>query len=356
LDPSLAIARELVLTYGWNSTAYQILNPEMQHWFGPGNRAVAGYMRRGRTLLAAGAPVCAPEALRDSCAEFEAFADTRGCRVCYVCAGERMRGALAASRGHSAVVLGAQPAWDPRDWPGHLDRRASLRRQLNRSRNKSVEVECADAALGAADREVHAIFKEWLESRPLPPLRFLGAADIVSEGSRDRVVLVARRRGKAVAFLAASPIPARNGYLIELLARSQAAPNGTSELLIDAAMRRFAGERRVYLTLGLVALARAADREMRANPFWLRGLMRFARAHGNRFYHFRGLEHFRTKLAPRTWEPVYAISNEERFSARTLYAMAAAFSGLPPWLAIAIGGARSLRARRMPEASLAAEG
>ncbi len=356
MDSSLALARELVLTYGWNSTAYQILNPEMQHWLPSGNRAVAGYLQRGRTLLAAGAPVCAPEALRDVCAAFEAFARARGCRVCYVCAGERMRGALAASAEHSSIVLGAQPAWDPHDWPEHVDRLGSLRRQLNRSRNKSVEVECADTAWGSSDPGIHAVLEEWLESRPLPPLRFLAAADILREGSRDRVLLVARRHGKPVAFLAASPIAARNGYLIELLARSRAAPNGTSELLIDAAMRRFAGESRGYITLGLVALARAADREMRTNPLWLRGLMRFARAHANRFYHFRGLEHFRTRLAPRTWEPVYAISNERRFSARTLYAMGSAFSGIPPWRAVGIGAVRSLRTPRMPEASLAAEG
>ena len=222
--------------------------------------------------------------------------------MCYVCAGERMRGALSASAEHSVIALGAQPTWDPRDWPEFLERHASVRRQLRRSRNKAVEVESADPVRDAADPELRAVFEEWLEGRPLPPLRFLAAPDILRAGARDRVLLVARRHGRAVAFLAASPIAARNGYLIELLARSRAAPNGTSELLIDSAMRRFAAERRGYLTLGLVALARAADREMRGNPLWLRAIMRFARAHANRFYHFRGLEHFRTKLAPRGWE------------------------------------------------------
>jgi hypothetical protein len=28
-------ARELVMTYGWNTTAYQILNPGLRHWFAP---------------------------------------------------------------------------------------------------------------------------------------------------------------------------------------------------------------------------------------------------------------------------------------------------------------------------------
>ena len=114
-------------------------------------------------------------------------------------------------------------------------------------------------------------------------------------------------------------------------------PNGASELLIDAAMRRFASEGCDYVTLGLVALAHAADEEIRRNPAWLRILMYFARAHANRFYNFRGLERFRVKMAPERWETIYAISNEPRFSVRSLYAMGGAFSGIAPWAAIAIG-------------------
>jgi phosphatidylglycerol lysyltransferase len=149
--------------------------------------------------------------------------------------------------------------------------------------------------------------------------------------------------GQAIAFLVASPVPARNGYLVELLARSPHAPNGTSELLIDAAMRQFLAEGRNYVTLGLVALAHSADREIRHNPWWLRVLMHFARAHANRFYNFRGLEQFRLKMWPDSWDPVFAISNERRLSLNTLYAVGGAFSGIAPWRAIAIGVAKAVR-------------
>jgi phosphatidylglycerol lysyltransferase len=341
LAPSLATARELVLTYGWNSTVYQILNPGIDHWFTADSSAVVGYTRRGRVLLAAGAPVCAPGRLAETCARFEAFARRQGCAVCYVCAGGRMRNLLEHSERHSLIALGAQPVWDPRDWPAFLRRQAPLRRQLNRSRNKAVEVEALDPVQAAQAPAIHALFSEWLQNRPLPPLRFLASPDVLGGCMRDRVFLVAKRHDRVVAFLAASPVPARNGYLVEVLARSQAAPNGTAELLIDAAMRRFALESSGYVTLGLVALARAADREIRSNPAWMRGLMRFARAHANRFYHFRGLEHFRAKLGPQCWEPVYAISNERRFSPGTLYAMGSAFSEIAPWLAVGIGLARA---------------
>ena len=54
-------ARELVMTYGWNTTAYQILNPGLQHWYAPNEPAVVAYIRRQNVLLVAGAPVCAAE-------------------------------------------------------------------------------------------------------------------------------------------------------------------------------------------------------------------------------------------------------------------------------------------------------
>ena len=146
-----------------------------------------------------------------------------------------------------------------------------------------------------------------------------------------------------VAFLVASPVAARNGYLIEQIARSPRAPNGTSELLIDAAMRRFAADGRGFVTLGLVALSSQAAGASAINPWWLRLMTAFARAHANRFYNFRGLERFRAKMSPEYWETIYAISNERSFSLRTLYAIGAAFSGVSPWRALGLGVIRAVR-------------
>ena len=174
-------------------------------------------------------------------------------------------------------------------------------------------------------------------------MHFLVEPDVLNDKTTERVVFVAKRKDVAVAYLVACPIAARQGYLVELLARSSAAPNGTSELLVDAAMRHFARDGIRRVTLDLVALANAAESGMQRNPVWLRLAMRFARLHANRFYNFRGLEHFRAKMAPGAWEPVYAISTEERFSPRTLYSLGAAFAGIPPWLAIGIGVAKAAR-------------
>jgi phosphatidylglycerol lysyltransferase len=336
-------ARELVMTYGWNTTAYQILNPGLQHWYAPHEPAVVAYTRWQNVLLVAGAPVCAADALGSVAVAFEQFARDQNCRVCYVCAAERMREVAAKSRQHSTIVIGAQPVWNPQQWAGVIESRRSLRAQLTRARNKGVTIETVPGAQGRDNPELGRVLAEWLGSRGLPPLHFLVEPRSLNGVVADRMLMVARHAGAAVAFLVASPIAARNGFLIEQVARSPRAPNGVSELLIDAAMRRFAEDRRDYVTLGLIALSNHATAANAINPWWLRVMMTFARAHANRFYNFRGLERFRSKMSPAYWETIYAISNERGFSLRTFYAMGAAFSGISPWRALGLGMLRALR-------------
>lgn len=331
------------MSCGWNATCCQILNPGIEHWFSAKANAVVGYVRRNNLLAVAGGPVCTPELLPEICAEFETHAKSQRCRVCYVCAEDRLYNLFANSANHAAIALGAQPIWDPCTWADIVRGRASLRAQLNRAQHKGVVIEVMAPELAAADPELRAVLRAWLDERRLPPLHFMVEPNVLQGATEDRVVMAAKRDGKAVAFLVASPVVAKNGYLIELLARAPFAPNGTSELLIHTAMCQFARENRSYVTLGLVALAHMADNRLRRNPLWLRTLMQFARAHANRFYNFRGLEQFRLKLVPNKWETVYAISNEKSFSMRTLYSVGGAFSEIPPWLAIGMGVAKAIQ-------------
>src|SRR5690348_4484505 len=151
---ALSRARELVLAYGWNATSYQIVNPGISLWFSRKGDAVIGYVERHRTRVVAGAPVCPPERLRDVVGEFEL--DCRGCgrRVCYFGAEQRLESLLTQNRTHAMVLLGAQPSWDPAHWAGIIASKASLRAQLNRSRNKGVTVAPMSADEATGNREL----------------------------------------------------------------------------------------------------------------------------------------------------------------------------------------------------------
>jgi phosphatidylglycerol lysyltransferase len=325
-------ARELVLRYGWNATAYQIVNPGIIRWFSRGGDAVVGYVTRRGVRVVAGAPVCRPERLAAVAAEFEAEAGAGGERVCYFCAQERLEALYRGSRTHSMVLLGAQPVWEPGRWAAVVGGKGSLRAQFNRARNKGVTVEEWPARAAQDSPELRACLSEWLATRGLPPLHFLVEPETLSR-LKGRRTFVASRGGGVVGFLVASPIPARKGWLVEQNVRGRCAPNGTAELLLDVVARAAAADGAEYLTLGLSPLCNRADRDPKGNPLWLRTLLGWMRAHGRRFYNFEGLEKFKSKFLPERWEPVYAVSNERHFSPLTLYAVAAAFSGgSPAWL------------------------
>ena len=66
--------------------------------------------------------------------------------------------------------------------------------------------------------------------------------------------LIAERQGRAVHFLYAVPIYGRRGWLMEDMLRDPAAPNGTTELVIDRLMADVEGDARI--TPGLTPLRR----------------------------------------------------------------------------------------------------
>jgi phosphatidylglycerol lysyltransferase len=329
-------ARALVLAHGWNAVAYQILNPGIAHWFDPAGDAVIGYARHGRTRVVAGAPVCAEPRLADVAATFAADARRAGERVLYFGAGERLERLYAGRGDHALVALGAQPWWEPARWTARVQGHRSLRAQLQRARNKRVRVTEWPASLAAGHPALRAVLARWLAGRGLPPLHFLVEPHTL-DCLADRRVFVAARDDAVgthvVAFLVATPIPARRAWLLEQWPRLREAPNGTVELLVDAAVRALAAAGAEAVTMGLAPLSRRVPGSRLPGgppPAWLGLALGWARAHGRRFYDFDGLDAFKAKFRPEEWEPIYAVAEGPRFPPAALWAIAGVFGGGSP--------------------------
>ncbi|HEY0777876.1 MAG TPA: DUF2156 domain-containing protein [Gemmatirosa sp.] len=340
---SLQRARTLILAHGWNTTAYQLLNPGFTLWFSADATAVVGYVAHAGVRVVGGAPVCAPDRLAAVVAEFEGDAAGAGDSVCYFGAEGRLESLLHGDAQHARVCLGAQPVWRPEALGAAVRARSSLRAQVNRARNKGVAVVERHVSDVCEDAALRRVLREWLATHGLPTLHFLVEPDTFDRLG-DRRVFVAERGGEAVAFLVLTPVPARHGWLTEQFVRGTQAPNGTIETLLAASAAAVAAEHAEYFTLGLAPLSRRGGPPPDTGvPLWLRLTLRWVRAHGRRFYDFDGLDAFKAKFQPEHWEPVYAIARGRAFPPRALYAIAGAFGGRAPAGLVAAAVARGAR-------------
>jgi len=337
---SAARARSLVLAHGWNSTSFQIVNPGIRHWFSTDGDAVVGYVTAEHMRIVVGAPVCTLERLPAVASAFESEAKQAGERVCYFGAEARLESVYTDSPDHTRFMLGAQPVWKLGGWVEVVKGNRSLRAQLHRAVNKGLTVSEWPVERAANNVDLGICLSEWLATKGLPPLHFMVESDTLARLDGRRI-FVAERSGIIEGFVVLSPVACRNGWLFEQFPHRPGAPNGTVETMIDAAMRGLAAEGYEYATLGISPLSTRAGLGPTDDPMWLRVLLAWLRRHGRRFYNFDGLDHFKSKLKPVSWEPVFAISNESRVSIRTIYAITSAFSGNGPFHMFAGGFAKA---------------
>jgi phosphatidylglycerol lysyltransferase len=285
---------ELLRRHGFNTTSFQALEDGLVTWWDPRGDACVAYADTKSAWIAAGAPIARPAEIADVAERFVEAGRQAGKRVAFFASQARMAGIGALE----STLVGLQPVWDPRAWSDNVSRSRSMRAQINRAQAKSVVVRRVDPrelsdASAPARRAIEQLIERWLASRRMSPMGFLVHVQPF-DFAEERRSFVAERDGAIVGFLSAVPVYTRDGWFIEDLLRDPRAPNGTSELLIDAAMRQAASEQSSFVTLGLVPLAGGV-------PGWMRRIGALTRP----LYDFAGLFAFKRKLAPSHWEPVY---------------------------------------------------
>ena len=315
-------ALALLRRHGWNATSFQILEPGFLYWFDDHEdheaEACVAYLDTGQAWVAAGAPIAGPERAPEVALRFVAAAAAHRRRACFF--GTEDRFVRFATAGHFAAMrIGEQADWDPVAWDDTLRGTRSLREQIRRSRAKGVAVRPFDPHLlaepaGELRASVDRLIARWEAARPMPPMGFLVQMHLHTELA-DRRLFAATQGETLVGFLSMVPVFARGGWFVEDLVRSPEAPNGTAELLVDAAMRTAAAEGSRYLTLGLAPLAGAVG------P-WLRALRRT----GSPLYDFRGVHAFKAKLRPRGWAPIFISYPRGQIGIATVYDALAAFA------------------------------
>ncbi len=284
-------------------------------WEDPQGHGLVGYVDTGAAWVAGGEPIAAPERVLEVAQRFFAAAQASGRRACCFAT----EGRLAELPETRRLLLGEQPVWDPAAWPDTLATARSLRAQLRRAASHGVTVRpvaAAEVAEGTPFRiALDQVVTRWRASRALATMGFLVQVEPFRE-LNERMLFVAERSGGPVALLSMAPVFARAGWLFEDLLRDPSAPNGTTELLVDAGMRAAAMRGSRWATLGLAPLAGPVT------P-WLARVRRWATP----LFNFTGLTQFKAKLRPASWAPIWMVHPALTPTWRALLDALTAFAG-----------------------------
>lgn len=291
-------AREQVLAllreHGWNTTSFQVLERGFVYWFDSEGPACVAYVDTGSAWVVAGAPIAERDGLAGCGQRFVEAARKARRRVCFFAVEDR----FVEVAQMESMPIGTQPSWDPAAWEDTVRKDRRLREQLNRARAKGVSTrplagrEIADADASIRPR-IEQIVARWQATRKMAPMGFI--VDVQPyDLAVERRYFIAERDGEPVGLLVAVPVYRRNGWLFEDLLRLDVAPNGTTELLFDTAMRAVAAEGSGYVTMGLAPLAG----DVHAG-------LRFLRALGSALYDFDGVRRFKAKLRPDAWSTIH---------------------------------------------------
>ena len=319
LEPERRRVLAVLRRHGWNATSFQVLEPGFHYWFADEDACVA-YVDTGRAWIAAGAPLTVSHRLREVAEEFQRHALASGRRTAFFGVEQRVVDALP----WPSLLVGEQPEWDARGWPETLRASSGLREQLRRARAKGVTVRTATHAelvpsTAPLPRALEALVAGWLATHEMAPMGFLVQVDPLTLLEEHRVHL-AEQDGRLVGFVTAAPIFARPGWLLQNLIRAPDAPNGTTELLIDHAMRAadsdVEGDGARMVTLGLAPLAGQVV-----------PALRLARSAGSVLFDFEGLRAFKARLRPTRWSPIHLVYPPDQGTVRTMLDVLEAFAG-----------------------------
>ena len=310
-DPTVDLLR-LHELHGYNAHSLVGIAPGIRLWTCREAEGAVAYNEFGKVWLVPGEPLAGSENLATVSEGFLRKAREEGCVVGFMAATQQF--ARHSSRlGLRAVKIGSAPYFDLATWAPRGDRAKKARAGVNQARRAGVRV----AEVGQVDeqlvRETACLCKSWLATRR-SAIRFewLLSVDLFRHKDKKKYFTARDASGRLVGFLAASPIPAREGYYLEDVLRSKDAPYGTTDLLVVEVLESLKRDGVKLATLGTAPLAMegSVDPEVRDNPLLSKVARSVARC-VSVFYNFDGVRHFKAKFAPSWWESEYVVISPE---------------------------------------------
>jgi len=306
-DPAVDLLR-LYQSHGYNAHALVGIARGIRLWTSPETDGAVAYNEFGRVWLVPGDPLASAENLASVSESFLRRAGAEGRVVGFMPATEQFA-KHSDELGLRAIKIGSAPYFDLTTWAPRGDRAKKARAGVNQARRAGVHVTEVIEVDEKLRRETACLCKSWLTTRR-SPIRFewLFTVDLFQHQEQKKYFTARDATGRLVGFLAASPIPARNGWYLEDVLRSRNAPNGTTDLLVVEVLNALKRSGATLATLGTTLMANegGVDPEVHISPALSRVAWSVARCFAI-FYNFNGVRRFKAKFAPSWWESEYVL-------------------------------------------------
>ena len=202
--------------FGYNAHALVGIAPETRIWSCPESQGAVSYNEFGKVWLVTGDPLASAENIAAVADSFLQASRAHGRVVGFMPATQRFA-RLSRRVGLRAIKVGAAPYFDLATWAPRGDRAKKARAGVNQARRAGVRVAIVDKVDEKLIRESSCLCKSWLSTRR-SALKFgwLFSVDLFQHKERKKYFTARDATGKLVGFLAASPIPARDGATLRM--------------------------------------------------------------------------------------------------------------------------------------------
>lgn len=303
-------ARRLVMEFGGNGTSYMALWPNNALAFDASRRSFVAYRVKADVAVVLGDPIGPAEARPAMIRTFAGMATSRGWdHIFYATSFEnqdlyREAGYDLLQIGEEAVIPLGELSFTGKKWQ-------NLRTAANRAAREGVSFQFYEGgSIPAPIRaQFDAISAEWESGRALPAMEFTLGRTTDVDDPEVYVAAAVDAEGRVQAFIDWLPVPARQGWVIDLMRRREDGMNGVMEYLIGMSLLAF--QERGYRQASLATAPLAdLDRDGAASP--LQRLLDLIYHRFDAFYNFQSLFEFKARFQPR-WEPVFlAFRGEEQ--------------------------------------------
>lgn len=306
-DPMVDLLR-LYQLYGYNAHALVSIAQGIHLW--RCSKGAVAYNEFGKVWLVPGDPLASAEKLAPVAERFLRKAVAANRVVGFVPATEQFA-KHGRELGLRAIKIGAAPYFDLTTWAPRGDRAKKARAGVNQARRAGVHVTEVVEIDDKLRREAACLCKSWLTTRRSAiKFEWLFTVDLFQHHEHKKYFTARDANGKLVGFLAASPIPARNGWYLEDVLRSKRAPNGTTDLIVVEVLNSLKRSGATLATLGTTLMASEGETNVHTSSTISKAAWVIARCF-SLFYNFNGVRRFKAKFAPSWWENEYVLLTQE---------------------------------------------